>query len=46
MIHGYEGLRYFLDQYKKVENLPAKYKLLVDLAARGDGGFVYDEEID
>lgn len=44
MIYGYEGLKYFLDQYKKRENLPPKYKLLLDLAARGDGGFVYDEE--
>lgn len=46
LIHGYEGLRYFLDTYKKKSTLPAKYKLLLDLAARGDGGFVYDEETD
>lgn len=44
MICGYDGLQYFLGTYKKVENLPAKYKMLIDLAARGDGGFVYDED--
>lgn len=45
-IHGYEGLQYFLENYKKVSTLPPKYKMLIDLAARGDGGFVYDEETD
>lgn len=42
-IHGFEGLRYFLDQYKPVSKLPQKYKLLLELAAREGGGFDYVE---
>lgn len=44
LIHGYEGLKYFLDNYKKAASLPPKYKFLLDLAAQGDGGFKYEEE--
>lgn len=45
-IHGFEGLRYFIEQYKPVSKLPPKYKLLLDLAARGGGGFDYDQELE
>lgn len=44
MIYGYEGLEYFLKTHKRVENLPPKYKMLLDLAKQGNGGFVYDED--
>lgn len=46
LIHGYSGLQYYLDQYKRECDLPAKYRRLIDLSRQGDGGFVYDEEID
>lgn len=42
-IHGYCGLSEWLDRYKPVHKLPAKYKLLLELAAREAGGIVYDE---
>ena len=46
LIHGFDSLLYFLEQYKPYSDLPAKYRYLVDLYRSGGGGFVYDEETD
>lgn len=42
-IYGWENLAYFLETYKKVSDLPPKYKFLIDLAERS-GGFEFDED--
>lgn len=42
-IYGFAGLADRLSEFKPMHKLPAKYQLLLDLAARDGGGVVYDE---
>lgn len=42
-IYGFAGLADRLSEFKPMHKLPAKYQLLLDLAAREGGGVVYDE---
>lgn len=44
-VYGYATLKDYLVQYKPRHKLPAKYKLLIDLAERDGGGFIYDEAV-
>lgn len=44
-IYGFAGLADRLSEFKPMHKLPAKYQLLLDLAAREGGGVVYDEEV-
>lgn len=44
MIHGFEGLDYYLRHCKPLDKLPAQYKRLIELAQRAGGGFEYDQE--
>lgn len=44
-IYGFAGLADRLSEFKPMHKLPAKYQLLLDLAAREGGGVVYDEAV-
>ena len=44
-IYGFAGLADRLSEFKPFHKLPAKYQLLIDLAAREGGGVVYDEAV-
>lgn len=44
-IYGFAGLADRLSEFKPMSKLPAKYQLLLDLAAREGGGVVYDEAV-
>jgi hypothetical protein len=44
-IYGFAGLADRLSEFKPMHKLPAKYQLLMNLAAREGGGVVYDEAV-